>query len=69
MCPNQDEEVTNDPVMTAKEVAQYLRLTEATIYRLAKEGDIPGAKVGRVWRFKRSLIEKWLQDESLQPTA
>jgi len=50
-------------VMTAQEVAQYLRLDVTTIYRLAQAGGIPAVKVGRAWRFKRELIEEWFRRE------
>ncbi len=47
-------------IMTIREVAEYLKLTEKTAYRLAAEGKIPGFKVGGSWRFRRSEIEKWI---------
>ena len=50
-------------IMTIKEVAEYLKLTEKTAYRLAAEGKIPGFKVGGSWRFKRSEIEKWIDEQ------
>ena len=40
-------------VMTIDEVAEYLRLPQATLYQLAVEGAIPGMKVGGDWRFSR----------------
>jgi len=43
-------------VFTARDAATYLRFSEATILRLAKQGIIPGAKVGRIWRFSRETI-------------
>jgi len=45
-------------IMTVQELAQYLRLTEATIYKLVKAGEIPAARVGRTWRFRRDLIDE-----------
>lgn len=59
-------ERTEMEIMTAQEVADYLRLAEATVYKLAQAGEIPAVKVGRAWRFKRELIDKWLRDESMQ---
>ena len=47
-------------VMSATEVAEYLQLNKSTVYRLAREGKLPGAKVGRAWRFKRRLIDQWV---------
>ena len=44
-------------IMTIREVADYLKLTEKTAYRLAAEGKIPGFKVGGSWRFRRDEIE------------
>jgi excisionase family DNA binding protein len=54
-------EAVTDEIMTAQEVAQYLRLAEATIYKLAQAGEIPAVKVGRTWRFKRQLIDEWFR--------
>ncbi|WP_169546462.1 methylation-associated defense system helix-turn-helix domain-containing protein MAD1 [Sneathiella aquimaris] len=51
-------------IMTIKEVAEYLKLTEKTAYRLAAEGKIPGFKVGGSWRFRRSEIENWIDAET-----
>lgn len=44
-------------IMTAREVAEYLRLGLMTVYNLANAGVIPGTKLGRRWRFKREDIE------------
>jgi excisionase family DNA binding protein len=46
--------------MTIREVAEYLKLTEKTAYRLVSEGLLPGFKVGGSWRFKRQDLEKWI---------
>ena len=46
-------------IMTIEEVAAYLRLKPQTIYTWAQEKKIPAAKIGKEWRFKRSLIDKW----------
>lgn len=51
----------SDDILTLKEVAVYLKLTEKTAYRLAAEGKIPGFKVGGGWRFKREDIEAWIE--------
>jgi excisionase family DNA binding protein len=45
-------------ILTIKEVAVFLKLTEKTAYRLAADGKIPGFKVGGSWRFRRDEIEK-----------
>lgn len=38
-------------IITAKDVAQYLKLSESTIYKLASNGEIPGFRIGDSWRF------------------
>lgn len=51
-------------VMTAKELANYLQLNELTIYKKARLGEIPAVKIGRALRFKKEVIDKWLEIES-----
>lgn len=50
--------VEND-IMTLEEVAAYLRLKPQTIYTWAQEKKIPAAKLGKEWRFRKSLIDEW----------
>jgi PTS system nitrogen regulatory IIA component len=50
-------------IMTAEDVAKYLKITPATVYRLAQKGELPGAKIGRVWRFRKEAIDNLLQDQ------
>jgi excisionase family DNA binding protein len=47
-------------MLTVHEVAQYLRMSEAKVYRLVKEGRIPVIHIGRAWRFRKDLLDKWL---------
>jgi len=47
-------------IMTPREAAEYLSVHVRTIYRLAKNGDIPGRKVGGSWRFKKDALDEWL---------
>ena len=45
--------------MTLEEVAAYLRVKPQTIYTWAQDKKIPAAKLGREWRFKKSIIDAW----------
>ncbi|MFP3881928.1 MAG: helix-turn-helix domain-containing protein [Actinomycetota bacterium] len=45
-----------DEVLTADEAARLLKLSKKTLLRLARDGTIPGNKIGRVWRFRRSQL-------------
>jgi len=47
-------------VMTPREAARYLSVHVRTIYRLARDGEIPGRKVGGSWRFRRHTLDEWL---------
>tara|TARA_R110001592_G_scaffold363263_1_gene682792 strand:- start:21092 stop:21301 length:210 start_codon:yes stop_codon:yes gene_type:complete len=50
----------SDPILTIKDVAEYLKVNERTIYRLAASGALPGFKVGNSWRFKQSELEQYI---------
>ena len=47
-------------IMTIEEVAQYLRVSERTVYEWAQKGKIPCGKLGTIWRFKRDDILNWV---------
>ena len=49
-----------EKLMTLEEVAEYLRLSIHTIYKMAQRGKIPALKAGKMWRFRRQAIDKWL---------
>lgn len=46
-------------IMTLEEIAEYLKLKPQTIYTWAQEKKIPAAKLGKEWRFKKSIIDEW----------
>lgn len=48
-------------VLTVPDVARYLKLPISTIYALVQEGQLPGRKIGRQWRFYKPLVDAWLQ--------
>lgn len=50
-----------DKLMTLQEVADYLRLSNDTVYRMANTGTISASKVGNQWRFRREDIDAWLE--------
>ncbi len=54
----------NDQVLTVKDVAEYLKVNQRTVYRMAAAGTIPAFKVGSSWRFKQSDINKWIESQS-----
>lgn len=60
---DQGHEANN--VMTSAEAAIYLRMHVKTVCRLAKEGKIPAKKIGKEWRFLRSVLNEWLADAQI----
>ena len=46
-------------IMTLEEVAAYLKVKPQTIYTWAQDKRIPAAKLGKEWRFRKSIIDKW----------
>jgi excisionase family DNA binding protein len=57
------------PVMTVKELADYLKVHPSTIYRLLKTGQLPAFRVGSDWRFNKEEINKWLAERAKKPGA
>ena len=49
-------------VMNVDEVARYLRVVPDKIYRKARRGEIAAVTMGKVWRFPKETIDKWLND-------
>lgn len=47
-------------ILTIEEVANYLRVSQRTVYDWAQKGEIPAGKIGTVWRFKKSEVENWV---------
>ena len=56
-------------LLTTKQLAQYLQLSERSIYRLVEQGEIPSLKVGGQWRFRKSAVDEWLdlQVQRMEP--
>ena len=52
--------LTRDEVMTAREVAELLRMPVSTVYELARKGVLPANRLGRTWRFLRPRLEQML---------
>ncbi|MBN2658483.1 MAG: PTS sugar transporter subunit IIA [Spirochaetales bacterium] len=50
-----------DTVMTLSEVASYLKLSEKTLLKMVRNGEIPCAKIANQWRFSRAMVDDWLR--------
>jgi len=58
------DDATPRRIMTATEVADYLKVNPDTIYVLAGKGQIPFFRIGIHLRFHRDAIEKWMTDRT-----
>ena len=48
-------------LLTVVEVADLLRINKSTVYRMAKQGRLPATRVGRQWRFRKSVLDGLLE--------
>jgi len=56
---------SNHEILTLEEVALYLRLKPQTIYKWAQEKRIPAVKLGKEWRFRKRILDRWLDEQML----
>ena len=58
------EEPMQENLLTAEQVAHYLKVDKFTVYRLVTKKKIPAFKVGNQWRFDKKIIDAWLLKNS-----
>ena len=56
-------------LLTAVQVARYLKVDKFTVYRLVAQKKLPAFRVGSQWRFNRKIIEEWLARNSNMPST
>lgn len=56
-------------VLTLREAASYLRVTQTSLEKLAEDGDVPGMSVDGKWRFTREALEEWLNNHPKKKEA
>lgn len=57
----------NAEILTVNEAAALMRVSRATVYRLVTRGELPGRKVGRVWRFSKRALQAYFSEPTRQP--
>ena len=60
------EDDRKEPLMTIKEVCDYLKVKPKSIYRWLRQGTFPGIRVGGQWRFYRKDVEQYLANKKFQ---
>ena len=63
LAPHVDVTTTTEQLWTVDELAYYLKLQPETIRGMARRGELPGIKIGKVWRFRKSAIKKIFQEQ------
>ena len=53
----------SDTILTVSDLSKYLRTHRTTLYRMLREGRLPGFRIGSDWRFSLEAIEEWLRDQ------
>jgi excisionase family DNA binding protein len=49
-------------ILTIEEAADYLKIGKRSLYKLAKEGRVPGKKVLNKWRFEKESLREWVRE-------
>lgn len=53
--------VEREDIMTMDELAEYLKISKSTLYKLTQEQKLPGQKIGKRWRFHKDAVDEWLK--------
>ncbi len=53
-------------VMNIRQAAQYLGVSPDTLYKYVNEQQIPAFKLGNRWRFKKSKLDQWMDEKSIE---
>lgn len=61
-CLEQPMAAKRDEIMTMDELAEYLKISKSTLYKLAVENKLPGTKIGKRWRFHKDAIDEWVKN-------
>lgn len=56
-------------VMNIRQASQYLGVSPDTLYKYVSEEKIPAFKLGNRWKFKKSILDSWMEDKSLMGEA
>lgn len=61
--PLASEKHVPEPLLDSEEAAAIIKIHPKTLQRLARTGEIRAVQVGRLWRFRGSEIEGWIQQK------
>lgn len=64
MVANKVNANSGEVMMKVIDVAEYLRLSEAKVYRMANSGQLPALHLGKTWRFNKKILDDWILRET-----
>lgn len=50
-----------DEILTMDDLAEYLKISKSTLYKLAQANKLPGQKIGKRWRFHKEAVDAWVK--------
>ena len=59
------ESNNSEPIWDCHEASRFLRIHPATVKRMAREGTLPGFRIGNRWRFRHSELDAWARSTVL----
>jgi len=51
------------PLLNLEELAEYIGVSNTTVYRYIKQKKIPAIKIGHLWKFRKESIDTWLREQ------
>ncbi len=62
--PPRSETFVPEPLLDSEEAAAFIRIHPKTLQRFAREGQIQGIHIGKLWRFRQSALEQWIERQT-----
>ena len=53
------------PLLNLEELAEYIGVSNTTVYRYIKQKKIPALKIGHLWKFRKERIDEWLKEQEM----
>jgi excisionase family DNA binding protein len=52
-----------EPLLDSNQAAAILKIHPKSLQRMARRGDIRALQIGKVWRFRASVLDEWIQQQ------
>lgn len=62
--PPRSEIFVPEPLLDSEEAAAFIRIHRKTLQRFAREGQIQGIHIRKLWRFRQSALEQWIERQT-----